>query len=172
MTTNQQKSWGETFLGLGIIVGVILAVCLVGLIIFRITCVTLVDNYKLGYTFDRFSGKVEKLDRTGWIVRNPFRYSVHAIDLRPHQIQITANKRVLNAKLVEFNPKGLEKFVEWHGRGAGETWEATSDTSLTEILKAYAFNENGGKDCPFLTIVNELGKSGFAATNSPTGAVR
>lgn len=124
---------------------------LIGLLIFRLGWVTFVDNYELGFSYDSVTGKIEKINRTGWIIRTPMRYSVHAIDLRPYQVSISANSRILNAKLVRFNPDGLETFVEWHGRDAGDQKD-----QMLEILKCYAFDRDQGKDCPFLTVINEL----------------
>lgn len=147
-------------------IGSVPAIIVVGLFIFRVSFVTLVDNYELGFTFDRFTGKIEVLDRTGYIVRNPIKYAVHAIDLRPYQISITANfgsssgntsgvpSRVLNAKLVRFNKDGLMTFVAWHGRNAGDHL-----SNLQEIMKCYAFDKEGGKDCPFITVLSEINPS-------------
>lgn len=139
---------------------------LVWFVIFIITCITglvigiqsiyHLENYELGYTFDRYTGKIERLDRSGWFFKPIWRYSVHYPDLRPVQVSISANSRILNAKLVKFNPEGLETFVEWHGRDAGD-----SPNALHEILKSYAFNVNNGSDCPFLTIVDEMEQRTF-----------
>lgn len=134
-------------------------------IMFRVMFVTFVDNYEFGFTYDRFAGKIEILNRTGYIVRMPFMYSVHSIDLRPYQISITANigstgqatsvaSRVLNAKLVKFNPAGLNDFIAWHGRDAGDKID-----NLLEIMKCYAFDIEGGKDCPFIIVLSEINPS-------------
>jgi hypothetical protein len=135
--------------------GILCFVTLVGLLVFRVVWVTFVDNYEMGFTYDNFSGKIERIESTGWIVRNPIKYSVHHLDLRPYQVTITANtsvqNRILNAKLVRFNPNGLDKFVEWHGRSGGD-----EHSNMLEILKCYAFDRDDGKDCPFLTVVSEL----------------
>lgn len=118
--------------------------------------VTVVDKHEFAFVFDRVSGKIEKIDKDGWVIRTPIRYSVHRIDLRPQQITISANQRVLNAKLVQFNPEGLETFIEWHGRSAGD-----DRRDLMEILKCYAFDSEEGKDCPFLTVISgvKIGQS-------------
>ncbi|MEK7498985.1 MAG: hypothetical protein AAB649_00070 [Patescibacteria group bacterium] len=126
-------------------------VALLVFLIWRITFVTLVENYELGFAFDRVTGKIERIEKKGWVIRMPFRYSIHTIDLRPSQLTINANSRVLNAKLVQFNPEGLDTFVEWHGRDAGD-----STHNLTEILKCYAFATDGGKGCPFLTVLQDI----------------
>ncbi len=147
-----------------IVAGVVVLAMLV-LVIFRGTCVTFVDKHELGFQYDKFTGQISRLNRTGYIVRNPIRYTVHTVDLRPYQISITAlpnvssdstsgsdvGRRVLNAKLVKFNPEGLETFIAWHGRTAGD-----SLNNLLEIMKCYAFDATGGRDCPFITIINEI----------------
>lgn len=113
--------------------------------------VNFVENYQYGFVYDKFSGEITPLDHTGWVVRNPWHYSVHSIDTRPYQVSISANERVLNAKLIRFNTEGIKTFVEWHGRAAGD------DTySLKEILKCYAFDRDEGRDCPFLTVISVL----------------
>ncbi len=85
------------------------------------------------------------------------------------QVRISANSRVLNAKLVQFNPdevdpdtgmRGLELFLSWHGRGnydgpnvSGSSF--ASSTPFSDILTSYAY-EGSGKSYPFLTIIREL----------------
>ena len=120
-------------------------------ILWAIFFVTTVDNHELGFVFDKYSGKIEIVQKKGWVVRFPVRYKVHTIDLRPYQITISANQRVLNAKLVRFNPSGLETFILWHGRSAGDV-----TANLTEILKCYAFDSVAGKDCPFLEVIQDI----------------
>jgi hypothetical protein len=155
MDREQARGW---FVGLGIgaKLGVVLAVLagfgFVGLIMFRLTFVTFVDNYKLGYIYYGRTGQIERLTRTGYVVTTPVLNAVHSIDLRPGQVCMNANARVLNCKLVRFNPDGFDKFIEWHGRGAGEA----TGVDVYEILKSYAFNVNEGRDCPFLTILDDM----------------
>lgn len=153
-----------SYLGI-IVVAVISVVVLLGAGLFYLFFVSFVDNYELGFTFNRFSGEIKALDRTGYFIFNPIKYKVHAIDLRPYQLSITASfndssisqgvaSRVLNAKLVQFNPTGLKTFVAWHGRGAGDHL-----SNLKEIMKCYAFDREGGKDCPFIIVLSEINPS-------------
>ena len=119
-----------------------------------------IENYELAYKFDKNLGTIEVLKnkdgslQKGYIYSYPFVVSVHSIDLRPVQVCITGdmstNGRVLNCKLVEFNPDGLDTFIEWHGR------DNYSNTSLESILKIYAYDGSDGKKYPFLTILKEL----------------
>ena len=136
---------------IGIVLGAIIGLAALCLILWYCLWVHSIDKHELGFTYDRLTGQIEKIERNGWIVRTPLRYSVHHIDLRPYQINISANQRILNAKLVRFNPEGLQTFVSWHGRSAGDDLD-----SLKEILKCYAFDKLEGKDCPFLKVVGEI----------------
>lgn len=117
-------------------------------LIFRGVFVAFVDNYELGFKYNKFDGTVTKLSRTGYFLRNPFKESIHSLDLRPYQVTVSANSRILNAKLVRFDSEGLDKFVEWHGRDAGD-----NINQLLEILKSYAFALDEGADCPFLLVL-------------------
>lgn len=142
------KRAGQWF-GVGL-VGLII-VSVFGLIVWWFFWVNFVDNYQYGFVYDKYTGKIEPVGKTGWVVRTPWRYTVHKIDLRPYQVQISANERVLNAKLVSFNTAGIDTFVAWHGRDAGD-----DKNKLLEILKCYAFDVTGGEDCPFLNVQKQL----------------
>jgi hypothetical protein len=135
---------------------------LIGFWIWYANWVHFIENYELGFTFDRRTGQIETLKHTGWVVRTPWLYDVHAIDLRPSQVCMNANQRVLNCKLVQFDQKGMAKFVEWHGRAAGD------GDYVYEILKSYAFNVNEGRDCPFLIVLDEMRKKPDAASQTTT----
>jgi len=153
------------------IIGGLAVLAFIGSLFWYIFWVSFVDKHEYGYRFNRFNGEISEVSHAGWVVANPFKYSVHAIDKRPYQVSISANARILNAKLVKFNPAGIKTFIEWHGRSAGD-----NTSNLTEILKCYAFDRDEGKDCPFLEVVNVLAPSqGMAVqavgnTNSPVPA--
>lgn len=152
----QLRSWG--WIGVGYIIGGLLTLVLVALIFFRITFVNFVDNYQLGYKFDSRSGQITILPETGYQVTAPFVVKVHHVDLRPMQVCINANSRVLNCKLVQFNKDGLLTFLSWHGRDdydvPGNGTDSTT-TTFSEILKSYAY-DGMGKNYPFLSILREL----------------
>ncbi len=151
--------WIKLFVGLFLLV----VLSLMGLCTFRTTFVDFVDNYELAYKYDRRDGTITRLDRTGYFLNPPVLVNVHSIDLRPMQVCISAIQRVLNCKLVQFNPEGLELFLEWHGRG---NYNAGSMSTFNEILKAYAY-EGSGKNYPFLTVIREL-KPGEVDTPAET----
>ena len=141
----------------------VVVLCLLGVGIWYKACVNFVDNYQLGFTFHKFGGEVKILNYSGWVVVNPWSYQVHTIDLRPYQVTISANERILNAKLVKFDPAGLDTFVKWHGRDAGD-----KTYNMLEILKCYAFDRDEGRDCPFLTVLSVLAPNqGVLPTTNP-----
>jgi hypothetical protein len=116
--------------------------------------VNFIEQHEYGFTYNKFTGEIKPVSHSGWLVATPWKYGVHAIDTRPYQVAISANQRILNAKLVRFNPKGLMTFIQWHGRDAGD-----DVNKLTEILKCYAFDRDEGRDCPFLTVISVLSPS-------------
>ena len=148
MNLNRVGEWLKTF---GVVVGVGIVIFIIGSILFFGAWVRHVDKHELGFSYDKADGKIEILNRNGWWIRTPVRYSVHTIDTRPYQISISANQRILNAKLVRFDSKGLETFIQWHGRDAGDNLG-----NLLEILKCYAFDRAEGRDCPFLEVISEI----------------
>jgi hypothetical protein len=153
-----EKSW--------IILGSSVLFLLFVAMIFRISCFGYVENYELGYTFDSVTGKTEPLlnkdgtCKNGFIYANPL-VSVYTIDLRPMQVTINANNRVLNAKLVQFNPKGFKTFVSWHGNGN------YNQESLKDILMSYAYDPIN-KSYDFLTIKKELKNEDTYETDTET----
>jgi len=124
--------------------GIVLGLLLISLLIFRAAFVTFVDSYELGYSYDKFTGEIKPLNRTGYFIINPWKTTIHTIDTRPMQVRIEANNRVLNAKLVRFKPQGLIQFIELHGRGDYEQAGNNGGTgNLPDILKCYAYENYG-----------------------------
>lgn len=147
-------NWEGFGMATGLIVAAVLVLGFIGLIGYRILFLNWVDNYELAYKYDGRTGKIERLDRTGYIQTPPFLVQVHTVDLRPMQVCINANKRVLNCKLVKFNPDGLELFLSWHGR-ANYDGSRVETGGLNDILKSYAY-DGSGRTYPFLTVMREL----------------
>ena len=160
----------------GIIVGCLIILALVGGIIFRITFVDFVDNYEFGYRYDALTGEITELKQTGYVVSMPFITKIHTIDTRPFQVNISANSRVLNAKLIQFNPTGYKLFISWHGRGdydihSGGSGNGVNSGGLEPILTSYAFDPDfDPKEYPFLKILKEL-RNDHSASKS-TSAVK
>jgi hypothetical protein len=142
--------------------GSLIVLSIIGVVVFLVGWVSFIDNYEFGYTFDTRTGKVEPImdnygePKTGYVITPPFLVKVHTIDLKPMQVCINANSRVLNCKLVKFNPKGFKLFVDWHGRDNYDLH------NLRNILMSYAYDgtSNIEADYPFITIMKELQTNG------------
>ncbi|MCX6780642.1 MAG: hypothetical protein NT003_00780 [Candidatus Magasanikbacteria bacterium] len=135
----------------------IVALAILALIAFD-TCSVNVSNNQLAYTFDRWDGgKVEVVNHKGYVFEIPFVLDVYVIDLSPMQLCLNANNRVLNCKLVQFDPAGLDLFLSLHGVGQ---YSGRSKAAFEEIMKSYAF-ETTGTTYPFLKELpsSQLGKA-------------
>jgi hypothetical protein len=133
--------------------------------IYRAMFWTFVDNYEFAYKFDGRTGELYPLTNTdgtpqqGYIFAWPIVQSIHTIDTRPMQVCINANSRVLNCKLVKFDPKGFSTFVAWHGRGDYDKM------NLEQILMSYAYDP-ANNEYPFLKIMKELKNQEVDTTNT------
>lgn len=163
--------WGNLW---SILIGAIVFL-LIGLALFRIILVNFVDNYEMAYKFDARTGQTTILTTTdpmtkkqvydhGYFVTWPFVVKVHTVDMRPMQVCINANARVLNCKLVQFNLAGIDTFLAWHGRddyegpgnaSANGSGNSSGSTPFSEILKSYAY-DGSGRSYPFMTVLREL----------------
>lgn len=154
------KKFGNTGIGTSLFLSSGIFIVLALILFFSLKPWAFVDNYELGYIYDARDGQIKVLSHTGYTARVPFFESVHTVDLRPRQVCINvgsvngtgssgANSRVLNCKLVRFNPKGLLTFLSWHGRG-----DYSGDT-LDDLLKIYAY-DGSGRTYPFLDVLREL----------------
>lgn len=153
--------------GVGLVVAFFLI--LFGWLTYRVMFLTWVDNYQFAYTYDYWTGKQAPVAHNGYVFAPPLTRSVHTIDLRPMQVCISSIQRVLNCKLVHFDPyakdpdtglQGWELFIRWHGRGDYEgpgtsTTASTTDSLFRAILTNYAY-DGTGRSYPFLVIEKEL----------------
>lgn len=138
-----------------IITSIVAASILLSAVLYRAIFWTFIDNYEFAYRFDAINGKIEILEnkdgspKQGYIFAWPLAERIHTIDMRPMQVCINANSRVLNCKLVHFDPKGFELFIKWHGRGDYDSYK------LESILMSYAYDESQ-ESYPFLKVQKEL----------------
>jgi hypothetical protein len=142
---------------IGIGIGILIVLGLLGLVM----TANFIDNYEVGYKFDLRTGKTEIIEREGLVLTPPFLVKVHTIDLRPMQVCINANSRVLNCKLVQFDKDGLETFIEWHGRAT------YNKDALKNILMSYAYDETNS-NYPFLKIIKELNSENTQVVETST----
>lgn len=161
----------------------IVGLVVVGLI--RATMFTFVDNYEIGYTYNYWSGQVGRIKHNGYVWSPFYQMAVHTMDARPMQVCISTIQRVLNCKLVQFDPegidpntgkKGLELFIGWHGRGnyegPGNAAQGSTPTTFASLLMNYAY-DNSGQTYAFLRVIKELRSDTIAqpvgVTKTPGG---
>ena len=150
---------------------ILIVIGIFGALVYRATFWTFVDNYEFAYRFNGQTGVTTPLKNAdgsyqhGYVRSFPFINQVHTIDTRPIQLCIGGSNsnttasgtssgggvssRVLNCKLVQFNPEGYATFIAWHGRAD------YTHNSLETILMNYAYDQSNQK-YPFLTILKEL----------------
>jgi hypothetical protein len=134
-----------------LIVGVVVIalITLVLLVAYRVVFLSWVDYHELGYIYNARTGQVNVVPHTGYVRALPFVHKVHVIDLRPMQVCLSSNIRILGCKLVRFEPKGLELFLSWHGRNDYKNnGTKESPSSFNQIMMTYAYD---GGQYPFLT---------------------
>ncbi len=149
------ENWIKWSIGVGIVV--------LSLLTFWFGFVDFVDQNEVGYKFDTRTGEITVMKEKGYIVTPPILVKVNTIDLRPFQVCISANSRVLNCKLVQFDPTGVEDFINWHGRGNYTPFSmGTLNTQgdMYQIMMSYAYEAYGrkrNKNYKFLKIIKEIG---------------
>lgn len=144
----------STFGNFGKLVLGLVGLGLFGLLLFRMFFLTSTENYHMVYIYDRLhGGKITVVGHQGYIYAEPFVKSVNVVDTRPFQVCLTSNKRVMNCKLVNFNPaseEGLREFLGMHGRDDYDINDE-SEGGFRDIMKSYAFDQSG-KQYPFLIV--------------------
>lgn len=154
----------------GFMTKLILVVVLIGtflLIGFRLFFVDHTENHQIVYKWDRRTGEVTRIHRTGYIVTSPRFVWVGTLDGRPFQVCVSNIQRVLNCKLIQFTPdvmgvdddgkpiSGLHLFLRWHGVRdysiGGTTNQNRQMTEFEGLMMAYAYDESG-RVYPFLKI--------------------
>jgi hypothetical protein len=157
---------GSLLLNLGglaiIILFALLIIGALGLGLYRMFFLSWVENYEQAYAFHTNTGKIELINQTGYVSRIPFRKLIHTVDTRPIQVCISTIQRTLNCKLVQFDPKGLDLFLSWHGR---DNYSGGQSGNLNELLKNYAYDGTGA-EYPFLRIKTELKNTGHPPSGS------
>ncbi len=118
--------------------GVLLIITVVLFGGFALLFVDQIDQHEFGFMVERLKGgKLSTIAQKGYVVTPPFVTKVYTIDTRPEQRCIKSgraavNQRVLNCKLVSFNPLGLDEFITLHGVQTG---------NVSDILEPYAFDQ-------------------------------
>ena len=110
---------------------------------------------EVGIAYNSIGGKIWIQSRPGWYLTAPT-VDVATITTLPMKITIPSEAKVINTKIVRFNPAGIDEFIRMQG------FSYYSNQGLENIFLGYAFS---GQKYPFLDILQESG--GENATSPP-----
>lgn len=133
-------------------------VSLVGAFLFYVFCLNHVEPQEIGISYDSLNGEVTVQRHPGWYVTSPFT-RVATVETRPFQVCLNAGARILNCKLIRFNPDGAAEFVKlqgfhyWNGPSNCNNNPGCSSTEWSRIMMGYAYAE---RPYPFLEILEEI----------------
>jgi hypothetical protein len=102
---------------------------------------------EIGVAYNSIGGKVWIQDRPGWYVTSPT-VEVATISTLPIKVEIPSQAAVINAKMVKFNPAGIDEFIRLQG------FSYYSNQGIQSILLGWAYS---GKQMPFLDIIQDVG---------------
>lgn len=102
---------------------------------------------EIGIGYNSIGGKVWVQNRPGWYLTN-FTVQVCVIPTTPLKVAIPSEAKVINTKIVRFNPAGVDEFIRLQG------FSYFSNQSIENILMGYAFS---GEKYPFLEVLQESG---------------
>lgn len=130
----------------------------VGSLLFWILCLNHVPPQAIGVAYDSINGQVSVQRNPGWYVTHPF-VQVASVETRPFQVCINAGARILNCKLIRFNPDGATEFVKlqgfhyWNGPSNCNSNPGCQSSEFGRIMMGYAYAE---QPYPFLEILEEI----------------
>lgn len=130
-------------------------VLVVAVLLFYIAFLNHVAINEIGVAYNSIGGKVWVQDRPGWYFTAPT-VEVAVIPTVPLKITIPSEAKVINTKIVRFNPRGVDEFIRLQG------FSYFSNQGIENILMGYAFS---GQKYPFMDILQESG--GENATSPP-----
>src|SRR5258708_4348758 len=134
------ERWMKWLVGLGVVA--VLAVA------FYCLFLNHVDINEIGVAYNSIGGKVWVQDRPGWYLTSPF-VEVATITTLPLKVTIPSEAKVINTKIIRFNPVGVDQFIRMQG------FSYFTDQGLENILMGYAFS---GETYPFLEVMQENGQ--------------
>lgn len=136
----------------------ILICVLAGTLLFYLACVNYVEPSEVGIARNRVTGRMW-LQHGGFYLTWPW-VGVARIDTRPMRVAVTTSGTARNAKLVQFNQKDWELFVQtegwryywWANRFSINFGYDEEYRGLRDIMRGYAYSV---KKYPFITTIQE-----------------
>jgi len=121
---------------------VLLALLVIGTPLFYLLCLNHVSINHVGIAYNSRDGTVEA-QHPGWHLTSPF-VQVMSPSVLPFIVKIPSKARLVNQRLVKFNPDGAVDFVKEQG------FEWLNDQEFESVMLGYAYS---GKKFPFLDII-------------------
>lgn len=106
---------------------------------------------EVGIAYNSVGGKIWVKSHPGWYLTAPT-VEVATISTLPTKVTIPSEAKVINTKIVRFNPDGIDEFIRLQG------FSYFSDQGVENVLMGYAFS---GKKYPFLDILQDSGDETF-----------
>jgi len=116
-------------------------------IIFWCAFLNHVSINEIGIAYDSVDGSVVKQQTAGWYMTHPL-VLVTYVRTVPFKVEIPSTAKVIVARMVAFNPDGLDEYIRLQG------WSYNLDSDLPNIMLGYAFS---GTQYSFLTVVQTAG---------------
>ena len=109
---------------------------------------------QIGIAYDSVNGEVSVQRHPGWYLTHPL-VQVASVETRPFQVCLNAGARILNCKLIRFNPDGANEFVKLQGfhYWNGGTCNNCNTTEFSRIMMGYAYSE---RTYPFIEVLEEI----------------
>jgi hypothetical protein len=123
------------------------AILIFGSLLFWIVFLNHVDINEVGIAYNSIGGKVWVQSKPGWYVTPPT-VRVATITTLPLTVTIASEAKVINTKIVRFNPDGIDEFIRLQG------FSYFSNQSIENVLLGYAYS---GQKWPFLEVIQESG---------------
>ncbi len=129
------------------------------LILFYFLGVNHIEPSEVGIARNQVTGKLELQQKAGWWVTPPW-VRVARIDLRPMRVGVYSAGRGFSTKLVRFDPRHYQEFIEtegfryywWDNRLSFNIGHSEEHRGLRDILRGYAYS---AKRYPFVVTVEE-----------------
>jgi hypothetical protein len=112
---------------------------------FWILCLNHTSVNEIGVVYNTGTGNVYTQEKPGWYYTNILT-RVAYISTVPIKVTIPSEAKVIVSKMVKFNVKGINTYIQLQGFGYD------MNSSLENVLLGYAFS---GNKYPFLDIVQE-----------------
>jgi hypothetical protein len=120
-----------------------------------------VPTYHIGLAWDMYGGTVYLQDQPGWYFTSPLTTTA-TLDTRPQKVCLTtAAHAPFNCKLVEFDPRHYQEFVDtegfgwywWYNRFSFNSGYREEYRGFRDVVRGYAFS---AKKYKFIKVLKDF----------------